>query len=430
MVCRLLRPTRSYSVYISTFVSQTNRKQDLMTIIRSSVVSLASRISLSYLHNWGRFLGISLVVQIITGIILTTYYTSYLGYERVMYIVSESGYGWLWKIIHSNNAGLIFVLLYLHLYKNIKLASYRLHAVWISGLIMWILIMAAGFTGYVLVGSQIRFWAAIVITRLIRVIPFYGETLIYFVWGGFNISWITLQLLFLLHFLIPFLVLGVIVLHLIFLHKTGSTNMLYITSGINKVTFFPFYWVKDLINLAWYLLFIVFVLLYPYTLGEVELFEEANPLVSPAHVVPEFYFLAAYAVLRRVPSKGLGVLIMFARIGVYFMYPLTIGYVTPASGINHTGVWLELLAIQVGLSYLGIRPISQPFVLLSLICVLWFFRMHAFLMGINLLRGWIFGSFEEEPSIEKLGKPFTKSYLRIIQNSPGVEKYSWIKWLE
>jgi len=168
-------------------------------------------------------------------------------------------------------------------------------------------------------------------------------------------------------------VLGVLVLHLLFLHKRGSTNILYITRGINKIKFYPFYWVKDLVNLPLYLLFITLVLIYPYTLGEVELFEEANSLVSPVHVVPEFYFLAMYAVLRRVPRKGIGVLIIFARFGVYFIHPFTIGYVTPASGVSHTGVWVELLVIQVTLSYYGMSPISQPFVLLSLFWVVWFF---------------------------------------------------------
>lgn len=134
------------------------------------------------------------------------------------------------------------------------------------------------------------------------------------------------------------MVLGVLILHLVFLHSRGRTNTVYLTSGVEKIRFYPFYWVKDMVNLFWYLVFLFVVLLFPYTLGEVELFEEANPLVSPAHVVPEFYFLAAYAVLRRVPSKGVGVLLMGASIAIYFVYPHSISYVTPARAMSHTGL--------------------------------------------------------------------------------------------
>jgi len=174
-----------------------------------------------------------------------------------------------------------------------------------------------------------------VITRLIRVIPLNGEALIYFVWGGYRISWVTLQILILVHFVLPFIVMIVIVYHLASLHVTGRTRLIYSHSGVEKITFFPYFWVKDMINIILYIGFFVLVLLFPYSMGEVELFEESRILNSPAHIIPEWYFTLSYAILRSVPSKGIGVLIIIMRVIILFLYPLRISYVTPASNISH-----------------------------------------------------------------------------------------------
>lgn len=295
--------------------------------------------SLNYWFNLGSFLGITLVFQVISGLLLLLGYRPTENYDSIIYLTFEISYGWFIKLFHRNNASIIFFLLYLHLYKNLMIFRYRLGNTWNSGILIIILLIGAGFTGYVLVGSQISFWAAIVITSLLSVVPLNGEVLIYFVWGGFSVSWITLQLLFVVHFILPFIVLIVIIFHLISLHSRGSTSVYFSHRGINKIRFYPYYWVKDLINISIYLFFIFIILILPYSLGEVELFEETNTLSSPVHIVPEWYFCIQYAILRSVPSKSIGVVIILLSILVFFIYPSSIGYISPASNIRRT-TWI------------------------------------------------------------------------------------------
>lgn len=326
----------------------------------------------------------SIVFQVVRGVMLVIHYDALHRYDSIIYIMLEVNYGWFVKLFHRNNARVIFLALFFHLYKNIRMSRYRLTKVWHSGLLIIVIIIAAAFSGYVLVGSQMRFWAAMVITSLIRVLPYGGENLMYFVWGGFRISGETLQLLFVLHYMVPFAVLVVIIIHLDFLHRTGRTRVIFRHSRVLKVMFFPFYWVKDIINLVLYWIFLVLILLYPYSMGEVELFDEANPLVSPIHIVPEWYFLVRYAILRSVPRKPIGVLVIGFSIGVLFMYPYRIRYVTPITRLSRSVV-VVMLGIQLYLRYLGFSPISQPFVLLALIgCVMYFFT-HIFIITVNLL---------------------------------------------
>jgi len=184
-----------------------------------------------------------------------------------MIIIIEVEYGWAFKLFHSNNASLIFLLLYLHIYKNIMIVRYRLSSVWYSGLIIMIMIIGAGFSGYVLVGAQISLWAAMVITSLIRVFPFNGEYLIYLVWGGYSVSWVTLQLLFLVHFLLPFLTLVIMIIHLVFLHDSGRTRIIFSHSGVLKIRFYPYYWIKDILNLWVYLFFVFFYVFFSLYIG-------------------------------------------------------------------------------------------------------------------------------------------------------------------
>lgn len=367
------------------------------------LVSLACSSSLSYWFNWGSMLGMTLVVQIITGVFLMMNYNSLEPFDSIMFITYEVNYGWLFKLVHRNNASIIFVFLYLHLYKGIMMHRYRLGKVWLSGLTIMVLIMGAGFRGYVLVGSQMRLWAAMVITRLISVLPINGEGLIYFVWGGYSISWVTLQLLTLVHFILPFLAMGVMVYHLVSLHATGRTSLIYTHSGEEKVTFYPYFWVKDGINVVIYMGLIALALLYPYSLGEVELFEEASMLNSPAHIIPEWYFCMRYAILRRVPSKGAGVIIMILRVGVLFLYPLRSRYITPASNLGV--VWVWMLRVQAFLTLLGFAPISQPFILLALLFTGVYFVLHLGVMVINLLAGEAFATSrgEEGPGRDVVG---------------------------
>jgi quinol-cytochrome oxidoreductase complex cytochrome b subunit len=276
----------------------------------------------------------ALVAQVFRGLFLLLNYNSLEGYDRVMFITYEVGGGWFFKVFHQNNARFIFIILYLHLFKNLSVYGYRNSGAWRRGLLIMLLIMGAAFRGYVLIRRHISFWAAMVITSLVRVIPLNGEKLLYFVWGGYSITWVTYQLLLVAHFLLPFMVLLIIILHLNLLHLRGRTSPLLHHSGVRKVRFYPYYWVKDAINVVGYLGFVVLILLFPYALGEVELYEEANPINSPLHIVPEWYFCAQYAILRRVPDKGIGVILILLSIMVFFLYPMSVGYVTPGESIG------------------------------------------------------------------------------------------------
>jgi len=355
----------------------------LLIFLNSILKSLSCSFSLSYWYNFGSLLGITLAIQIVSGLLLLLDYSSIDGYASIIFILFESKFGWFLKLFHSNNASFIFICIYFHLFKNVRVYGYRLVKTWYSGLFMIVLIMGAGFRGYCLVSSQMSFWAAIVIRPLIRVIPFCGEIIIYFVWGGYIINWITIQLLFLVHFILPFLVILVLIFHLSFLHESGRSRGILSFFNVEKIPFFCYFWLKDSLNLVLYLIFLVLMLTYPYVLGEVELFEEANTMNSPVHIVPEFYFCAQYAILRSVPSKGVGVLIIILRIGVLFIYPLSISYISVSRVVSSS--WLVFFFLYVYLSYLGISPISQPFIILSIISTLVYFSYHLLSMLLNCL---------------------------------------------
>lgn len=363
----------------------------MIIFLKSILKSLSCSETLSYWYNFGSLLGIVLFIQILSGLLLTLDYSSLDGFSRIIFILYDIKFGWFLKLFHRNNASFVFVVLYLHLFKNIRVFGYRLRNVWYSGLLMIVLIMGAGFRGYCLVARQIRFWAAIVITSLISVIPFRGESIIYFVWGGYMINWTTIQLLFLVHFILPFLVIFIIIFHLSFLHETGSVSSFSSFSNLNKIRFFYFYWLKDSLNLLIYFVVVFFMLIIPYSLGEVELFEEANTINSPVHIVPEFYFCCQYAILRSVPRKGVGVIIMILSIGIFFVYPVRIRYIT-VSGLIRTS-WLFFFFIFSYLRYLGISPISQPFIYLSIIITVLFFFYHLFNIILNLMSSYFYSLY-------------------------------------
>lgn len=247
-----------------------------------------------------------------------------------------------------------------------------------------VIIIGAAFRGYVLVGSQMSLWACMVITRLISVFPINGNNIIYWIWGGYRISWLTLQLMVIIHFVLPFLVMFTMFFHLGYLHGRGRTRIIFSHRNVEKITFFPFFWVKDIINVLVLIVRLVLILLYPYSLGEVELFEESNFLRSPAHIVPEWYFLRYYAILRRTPSKGMGVLLMFGSILILFLYPMVRNYMSPISRVS-TPIWMVVLVIQIYLSYLGFSPIAQPFIILALVNTYLYFLFHFINMFLLLL---------------------------------------------
>lgn len=364
---------------------------NLINFANSLIINLPSSKTLTLRWNFGRILGIILVFQILTGTFLAFYYTPdrSQAFSTVQYIMYEVNFGWLFRIFHFNGARLFFIFLYLHIFKGLFFISYRLRKVWISGLTLYLLIMIEAFIGYVLVWAQIRFWAAVVITSLLSVIPIWGPTIVTWIWRGFGVTGATLKFFFVLHFLVPWGLLVVVLLHLVFLHSTGRTSRLYCHGDYDKICFGPEYWGKDAYNVIVWLLFIVFSLVYPFNLGDPEIFIEADPIIRPVHIVPEWYFLFAYAILRAIPNKILGVIALLIRIVVFYFFAVVKNYRSCLTKLNKFLVRTFIVA-SVILSWLGQCIVEDPFTLLRPLFSFIYFFLAFTLLFIYIFRGKLF----------------------------------------
>jgi len=272
-----------------------------------------------------------------------------------------------------------FVFLFLHLMKGLFHFSYRLHLVWLRGITIFILTMLTAFLGYVLVWGQMSFWAAVVITNLVRVIPYLGTTLIVWIWAGFSVNNGTLGLFFILHFLVPFIIAMLAVLHLAFLHLTGRTSTLLCHGDYDKIKFFPFYATKDGINLLIWVLFFVFALSFPFVLGDAEMFIAANRLSRPVHIVPEWYFLFAYAILRSIPNKIMGVVAFAIRLISFYLFALAKNYTTMLNLLNKF-VTFWFIGCAIMLTWIGQCRVEAPFIVLGQIFSVIYFSLLYFMI--------------------------------------------------
>ncbi len=284
--------------------------------------------NLNYWWNFGSLAGLCLVIQIVTGIVLAMHYTPHvdLAFASVEHIMRDVNYGWLLRYVHANGASMFFVVVYIHIFRGLYFGSYKSprEVLWFLGIIIFLLMMATAFMGYVLPWGQMSFWGATVITNLFSAIPVVGDYIVTLLWGGFSVDNPTLNRFFSLHYLLPFAIAAVVVLHILALHQHGSNNPLGIDANgpQDKIPFHPYYTVKDLFGIAVFLIFFSALVFYaPNMLGEVDNYIEANPLVTPAHIVPEWYFLPFYAILRSIPDKLFGVLAMFGSILLLFVLP-------------------------------------------------------------------------------------------------------------
>jgi len=347
------------------------RKQHpLIKIINNSLVDLPSPSNISFWWNFGSILGLCLITQVLTGLFLAIHFTAdvYTAFNRVSHIIRDVNYGWLLRIIHANGASIFFVALYLHAGRGIYYISYLFKYTWATGVIIILLVMGAAFIGYVLVWGQISFWAATVITNLLSAIPYLGTILVQWVWGGFAVDNATLTRFFTFHFLIPFIILALAAIHLLFLHSTGSRNPIGVNSNLDKIPFHPYFSFKDILGfliIFWSLLFIVF--LYPFLFGDRENFIPANPLVTPVHIQPEWYFLFAYAILRSIPNKLGGAVALVASILILFILPVT--YRRTLRGrqfnkITQLNFW-GFINIFIILTWIGARPAESPYIIVG-----------------------------------------------------------------
>jgi quinol-cytochrome oxidoreductase complex cytochrome b subunit len=321
--------------------------------------------NLNYWWNFGSLAGLVLVMQILTGIVLVMHYTPHtlLAFDSVEHIMRDVNYGWLLRYMHANGASMFFIVVYIHIFRGLYYGSYKAprELLWFLGIIIFLLMMATAFMGYVLPWGQMSFWGATVITNLFSAIPVVGEPIVTWLWGGFSVDNPTLNRFFSLHYLLPFVIVGVVVLHILALHQHGSNNPLGIdTKGPqDKIPFHPYYTIKDAFGVGVFLIFFAYWLFYnPNYLGHPDNYIPANPMVTPEHIVPEWYFLPFYAILRSVPDKLGGVLLMFGAILILFLLPwLDTSKVRSAKfrPIYKQLFWVFVLAC-IGLTYAGGQP--------------------------------------------------------------------------
>ena len=302
------------------------KSHPLFKIANGALVDLPAPANISTFWNFGSLLGLCLVTQLVTGLFLAIHYTAHvdLAFSSVAHICRDVNFGWLLRTLHANGASFFFICLYLHTGRGIYYGSFlNLHA-WSVGVVILLLVIATAFLGYVLPWGQISFWGATVITNLFSAIPYIGPDLVQWIWGGFAVDNATLTRFFTFHFLFPFIVAAATLIHILFLHEVGANNPLGISSNVDKIPFHPYFTFKDIVGFVVILIgLIILTLLNPYLLGDPDNFIPANPLVTPAHIQPEWYFLFAYAILRSIPNKLGGVIALVISILILLILPFT-----------------------------------------------------------------------------------------------------------
>lgn len=345
--------------------------------------------NLSYAWNFGSLAGLALVLQIITGLFLTMQYTPHadLAFDSVERIMRDVNFGWLLRYMHAVGASMFFIVVYLHIARGLFYGSYKnpRELLWFIGIFIFIMMMATAFMGYVLPWGQMSFWGAKVITNLFSAVPFVGEDIVIWLWGGFSVDNATLNRFFALHYLLPFLTLGVVIIHVWALHIHGSGNPtgLDVKTKKDTIPFHPYYTVKDFFGIGVFLLVLFgFVFFAPNVLGHPDNYIQANPLVTPAHIVPEWYFLPFYAVLRSVPDKLGGVIAMFGAIMILFALPWLDKSPVRSGHYRPLFKWFTAFLILnfIALGYLGGQVAEEPYITLGQICtVLYFAHFLVFL---------------------------------------------------
>nr|YP_010567861.1 cytochrome b [Lampsilis cardium]UZC55528.1 cytochrome b [Lampsilis cardium] len=345
----------------------TRKQHPIIKILNNSLYDLPAPTNLSVWWNFGSLLGLCLATQIVTGLFLAMHYTSNvdLAFYSVAHISRDVNYGWLMRTIHANGASFFFVCLYLHTGRGMYYGSYLAKETWNIGIILLFLTMATAFLGYVLPWGQMSFWGATVITNLLSAIPYIGKTLVYWLWGGFSVSNATLNRFFVLHFVLPFAIAAFAAVHLLFLHETGSNNPLGISSNVNLIPFHIFYTTKDTVGFIVLLGMLTSIcLFFPNFLTDPENFIPANPLSTPVHIQPEWYFLFAYAILRSIPNKLGGVIALVMSILILIFMPLThLNNMRSNSfyPLNQILFW-TFLSIFLILTWVGKQPVEDPFI--------------------------------------------------------------------
>nr|QNG56260.1 cytochrome b [Platisus vespertinus] len=357
------------------------KSHPLFKIMNNSLIDLPTPSNISTLWNFGSLLGLCLIIQTITGLFLAMHYCPNveLAFNSVAHICRDVNYGWLLRTLHANGASFFFICIYIHIGRGIYYSSFYLIETWMIGVTIFFLVMATAFLGYVLPWGQMSFWGATVITNLVSAIPYLGVTIVQWIWGGFAIDNATLTRFFTFHFLLPFVIMALTMIHLLFLHQMGSNNPLGTNSNIDKMPFHPYFSFKDLAGF-----FIMMALLTilnlsnPYLLGDPDNFTPANPLVTPIHIQPEWYFLFAYAILRSIPNKLGGVIALVMSIAILYTLPFMNKKKFQSCQfypLNKFMFW-TLLSMIILLTWIGARPVEDPYISIGQILTVTYFLYY------------------------------------------------------
>nr|AKM70103.1 cytochrome b [Macropodaphis sp. YW-2015] len=352
-------------------------KKKIINMI-SPMVNLPTPSSISFMWNFGSLLMICLINQIITGLFLAFHYKTdiNLAFQSIINMNRNVNFGWLIRSFHANGASMFFIMIYIHISRGIYMNSFNFKMTWIIGVMLLLLTMMTAFVGYVLPWGQMSFWGATVITNLLSAIPYLGNSIVIWIWGGFSISNATLTRFFSIHFILPFIIILFTFIHLFFLHMTGSNNPLGINSNFDKITFSPYFIIKDLIGLIMFMwMFFILTLIFPYLLNDHNNFIMANSMITPNHIQPEWYFLFSYSILRAIPNKLGGVIALIMSILILLILPmlnnkkfLSIKFYP----INKFLFWTFIMTFCM-LTWIGMQPVEYPFIKSGQIFTIFYF---------------------------------------------------------